>query len=275
MNYNVRTKQGQRMSKSENSLLATIQSTHNVEQLELHRTKDQPQGLILGLDILEYLARYRCPIALTELADQLNTSLTALYRSIRLLEERGYVAKGDDRGVYGPTPRLYDLEMATPANRRLLVQAQPIMQALCDDIHQSCNLSVPNPAYMTVIAATPSPGPIGIHIPLGYRYNIAGSAAGLAYTLFGAAPARRRRATDMETLRREAVDRGYVSAENPCLPDVTDLCCAILENHRFVAALSIPYIKALKGPNRAWCLAGLQRAAEQLSQALSAGTMVA
>ncbi|MBW8880435.1 MAG: helix-turn-helix domain-containing protein [Asticcacaulis sp.] len=271
------------MSKTINNRVAKqISSSENVERLVIRRTKDQWYSLVVGLEILEYLANSDQPAELSALAARLDIPLATVYRAIRTMEDRGYVYPESGRGHRLSATKLQDLRAATPIYQRLLSHAEPVMQDLCNGVGQSCNLSVADGKQMVVIAATPSPGPFAIHVPNGYRYEIPDSAPGLTYLAFGGTADTTRRGktgkavdADVAAAIRLATERGYVQAENPCLPDVTDLCCPILDRRQLVATLSVPFIATTRSANKSWCLAALQQAAERLSHALDAGALVA
>ncbi|MGA9657983.1 MAG: hypothetical protein WBQ60_02635, partial [Asticcacaulis sp.] len=74
---------------------------------------------------------------------------------------------------------------------------------------------------------------------------------------------------------RKTAEAGYAKVINPYLPDVTDLSCPVFHNGQFAAALTLPYIKTHKGPHLIWCLAALQRAAEDIHTSLKREILVA
>jgi len=208
-------------------------------------------------------------------------------RSVTVLEQRGFIARTGNRAIYRTTPKLSQLPSIAPVDQRLLSLALPIMRSLCDGISQSCNLAVPSEPDMLVIAQQESSGPFGINVPLGFRYDIPGSAPGLAFAAFtkNSDPMRWPNGLagdgepDQWSAMKKAVQRtavsGFSQVENSFLPDATDLSCPIFEKGEFVAVLTVPYIQTKGSANLTWCLAALQQAAEELNETLRRDALVA
>ena len=248
---------------------------------------NSPRSLVIGLKILEYLSTCRTPTTRHALAAALNASPSSVYRSMQVLEDRGYVAPTGENGLYQPTRKLHQIQSTALPHLRLLDHAQPVMRTLSDGISQSCNLSIPSTPDMQVVAQEESPGPFGINIPVGFRYDIPGSAPGLAFAAFtkNSDTARWPKGlssvfdahqwASLKNTVQKVTEAGFAQLNNPHLPDVIDLSCPIFDSSHLIAILTVPYIKTSGSPSLTWCLAALQQAAEQLNESLHSDALVA
>jgi DNA-binding IclR family transcriptional regulator len=237
--------------------------------------KDPVVELGAGLEILEYLAAAKAPVTFTAIATDLGASNATLYRVLNVLEERGYVARSPRDKTYRSTGRLLQLEVAMVPAQRLIAHARPVMQALCESIGQSCNLSVPHSSRMIVIAQVASPAPLCISVPVGVKYDMDNSAPGQVYTAFSQASLSVSGERPLPSAVTNMIELGFSRAGNPSIPEVTDLSCPIFLNDQIAGALTVPYIKIVDGPSLGWCLAELQRAVEEVNGSLLNTTLVA
>lgn len=245
-----------------------------------------PRTLVTGLKILEHLATCLTPATPSALVAALNMSSSSVYRALHVLQQRGYVAQNAD-GAYQRTGKLCDVESMASPHRRLMAHADAVMRSLCDTVQQSCNLAIPAYPDLQVVIHVDSSGPFGIKVPVGYRYDIPASAPGLAFAAFmkNSDPAHRpagRSAvvdahawTSLKKATQKTADAGFAQAANAYMPDVVDLSCPIFDNGHVIAVLTLPYISSRNSPNLTWCVAALQQAAEQLSEALQGDALAA
>ena len=243
-------------------------------------------ALATGLDILEYLANCQHPATLAAISKELQVTDAVVNRSIALLEDRGYVVRNAAQS-YERTGKLPEPRSLPAVSLQLLTHAQPIMRDLCEHISQSCNIALPSETDLQVIAYQESPAAFSISVPIGYRYDIPDTAAGLAFVAFGghATPGRWPEQTSAildaqawSSLRnavQTAAERGFAQVENPFFPDITDLSCPVYQDGRFVAVLTVPFMQTSGSANLGWSIAALQMAAERLSQSLQGNSLVA
>jgi DNA-binding IclR family transcriptional regulator len=267
---------------SRNGKSASIAATSTVDP-----KGHSPRALVIGLNILEYMAMCDGPMTQSKLAAALNISPSSIYRSILVLEHRGYLVRTGENGAYARTGKLCDIQSTGLPHQRLLEHAKPVMRSLCERISQSCNLAVPMSPDLKVVSQEESPGPFGINVPIGFRYDIPASAPGLAFAAFTKNSDPERwpdglsdiiDAYQWKSLKkdvRKTAELGFAQVTNPYFPDVIDLSCPIFDNTQFIAALSIPYIKTSSSPNLTWCLAALQQASEELNELLYSDALVA
>ncbi|TNC75035.1 IclR family transcriptional regulator [Rubellimicrobium roseum] len=105
-----------------------------------------------GLDILELLAGQSEGLTRAEIVKAMGRSPSEIYRMLERLVARNFVARtaGGDR--YALTMKLFVLAMGHPPLRRLVAQAQPLMDAFAREALQSCHLAVPDQGAALVIA---------------------------------------------------------------------------------------------------------------------------
>lgn len=243
--------------------------------------------LIVGLDILEFLAARQQPATVMDICERLQMTGSAVYRSLKALEARGYICWTQDKKRYLYTGRPFQLRTTAPSTHRLLTHAGPIMQSLSEAIRQSCNIALPTGQDMQVVAQQETPAAFGVTVPLGYVYDIPNSAPGIVFAAFATKTAANDKPqhlpsslppqawSSLEDAITTTLDRGVARLENALLPDVTDLSCPVYENGEFVAALTVPFLQMRSGTSMTWCLAALQSAAEELSRSLRGGDLVA
>lgn len=249
--------------------------------------REPSDALKVGLEILEYISKGPKLTTRSSIAAALNIPNSTVYRSMMVLERKGYISRTGPQEAYETTGKLWLLQSTAPAHQRLLNRARSVMKALSEDVAQSCNLAIPALPHMQVVSQQESSGPYGISVPVGFKYQIPNSAPGIAFAAFTKSfdPARCQtvdggviQAQQWSALKKaaqKAYEVGFAQAENPYLPDVVDLACPIFDGGQFVAALTVPYIKSVGGMSQVWCLAALQEAVERLNNTLMTDTRVA
>ncbi|MDS9469498.1 IclR family transcriptional regulator [Paracoccus sp. MBLB3053] len=109
-----------------------------------------------GLDILEILADQARGLTRAEIVKEMGLSASQIYRMLERLVARGYVMRLEGGDRYALTMKLYLLATRHPPLRRLVAQAQPLMDEFARDQRQSCHLVVPEQGTGIVVAqATP------------------------------------------------------------------------------------------------------------------------
>lgn len=101
----------------------------------------QAPALEKGLDILEYLSGEPSGRTLSEVALALGRKQSELYRMLACLEARGYITKDESGGGYRITLRLFELGHRQHTATLLRKAAHLPMEALAEEIGQSCHLS--------------------------------------------------------------------------------------------------------------------------------------
>lgn len=216
-----------------------------------------------GLDILEQLSTVSGPMTMTEIGTRIGRSRSEIFRNLRILEERGYIARQTgDRYVL--TNKLFEIGMRNPPIAGLLEVAYPIMAEVARSLAQSLHIAVPSRGQMIVVARVESPGEVGFTVPIGHRRVLSEATSGqvlLAFqpeqvreqwidlvksALAGSEfdePALRKR---LKKIRR----RGYFVTESATVVGVTDIGAPILgPDDAAIAALTMPLIRRRGRPN--------------------------
>ena len=130
-----------------------------------------------GLDILELLAQQAAGLTKSQLARELNRTVSEIFRMLLCLERRGYIAQvAEDR--YSLTLKLFQLVQEHPPTERLMVDALPIMKRLAHETQQSCHLGVLEGDKVVILAQVNSPTNLGFYVKLGSTVDLMESASG-------------------------------------------------------------------------------------------------
>jgi len=207
-----------------------------------------------GLDILELLARYEGGLSLSEIGRALDLSASATFRSVVVLEQRGYLVRDSFTDSYALSLKMFELAHTRPPFRRLLDVALPAMRLLAADVEQSCHLCVHDNGDLLVIADVEGPGSLNLTFRPGSRWPMRETVSGrllLAHQTrevrdawLAAIPANGRERSFAAELDRIAV-RGFERAESQTFGGIVDLGMPIHGRHGAIAALTISMVRGL------------------------------
>ncbi|MGV9866718.1 IclR family transcriptional regulator [Rhodococcus koreensis] len=142
------------------------------------------QTAVTALRVLDEVAR-RQPIALTQLALDMGMSKSTMHRTLRALEETGWIrqAGGGDTG-WVLTTKPIDMARHVAADTGLRDHARAMMAALRDQTGESVHLAVREGTEVVIIDVEESASPIRIHWPVGTRSACHATATGKAILAF-------------------------------------------------------------------------------------------
>ncbi len=124
----------------------------SMEMAETRKKKNyQAPALEKGLDILEHLSSQGEGRTQVEIAQALGRNQSEIYRMLTCLEARGYIAKEPGGGGYRMTLRLFELGHRQHTATLLRQAAHLPMEALAEEIGQSCHLSFPHGISLIVM----------------------------------------------------------------------------------------------------------------------------
>jgi DNA-binding IclR family transcriptional regulator len=130
-----------------------------------------------GLDVLELLARQSEGLTKSQMARELNRTVSEMFRMLVCLERRGYIAMvGQEK--YSLTLKLFQLVQEHPPTERLIADALPVMQRFAHDSLQSCHLGVLEDAKVVILAQVNAPTSVGFYVKPGSTVNIMEAASG-------------------------------------------------------------------------------------------------
>jgi len=95
------------------------------------------EAVVTTLSIIEYMAQARGPVGVSELAGAVSMPKPRIYRHLRTLVSRGYVAQEPLSEKYGLTLRLSHLGRAVADQTGLDAGMRSVMPALRERVHQS------------------------------------------------------------------------------------------------------------------------------------------
>lgn len=144
-----------------------------------------------GLDVLELLAREPEGLSKSQIARELNRTVSEIFRMLVCLERRGYIAQiGNDR-VY-LTLKMFRLVQEHPPTERLISTALPVMHQLAHDTLQSCHLAVLEGGRVVILAQVNAPTAVGFYVKPGSTVDIMEAASGYVLLAHMSAPERER-----------------------------------------------------------------------------------
>lgn len=109
-----------------------------------------------GLDIIELLAVQPSGLTRAEIVKEMGKSPSEIYRMLERLVARNYVSRSLEGDRYALTMKLFHLAAAYPPLRRLVMNAQPLMDDFAKAAHQSVHLVVADMGQAHVVAQASS-----------------------------------------------------------------------------------------------------------------------
>ena len=243
--------------------------------------KVRAPALEKGLDILELLAARRAPLTASQIAAELDRSVSELFRMMEALVHRGYLAPAASGEGYELTNKLFALGVAGAPAASFLEEALPEVRKLTNAIGQSCHLAVASQDQMVVVARIESPGNQGFSVRVGYRRLLIESTSGLVLYAFQPdsvraewrerlAPAAGQKA--WKAFEEKAVTaraQKYVKADSDVTRHIVDLSAPIMNKEGVAAALTCPYIETPMAIPMKDTIAAIRRTAQDISRKLS------
>jgi DNA-binding IclR family transcriptional regulator len=209
-----------------------------------------------GLDLIELLASNPQGMSLSDLAVAAGRKVSEIFRMVDCLKRRGYIAADGGSDRLQLTLRLFELAHRHPPTQRLIAASLPQMQALADDVGQSCHLAVHSAGEMLVIAQVDSPRHMGFAVHVGARISLTQSASGRVYLAFieqadvarvlaGRAQQPKRSDLAESLANAKAIQKKfYVSMPSDFIRGVINMSYPIRGNEgSCVASLTIPYMQ--------------------------------
>lgn len=157
-----------------------------VDEGEMDAAADRYRAPALdkGLDILEVLADQARGLTRAEIVKELGLSPSQIYRMLERLVARGYVSRDEGGDRYALTMKLFQLATRHPPLRRLVAQAQPLMDEFARDVRQSCHLVVPERGVGNIVAQASPNGHWEFRARIGGILDLFGTGSGLTILAF-------------------------------------------------------------------------------------------
>jgi DNA-binding IclR family transcriptional regulator len=216
-----------------------------------------------AIDVLELLAHRSSGLTKSQLARELNRTMSEIFRVLVCLERRGYIAQLDEER-YSLTLKLFKLVQEHPPTERLLVDALPIMARVAHETLQSCHIGVLEGSSVVILGQTNPPTDVGFYVKLGSSVDIMSAASGYVILAHQNPPDRER---ILETWMRETggkpprdlgkhLDRirmaGYEKRASYLVKGVVNISFPVFDSRGSVlCALTVPYIQLNESTVRA------------------------
>ncbi|MBL8837020.1 MAG: helix-turn-helix domain-containing protein [Alphaproteobacteria bacterium] len=240
-----------------------------------------------ALDIVELLAATQDKLTMREIGRTVGRSVSQIFRTLKVLEQRGYIERDGETDRFGVTNRLFELGMTRPPMLNLTGAAYPVMIETAAALDQSLHLAVPSNEQMVVIARVENPGGAAFLVKIGNRRSLADAVSGRVLLAFQPQPIQDKwlalvrkakgRGFDEAALRRSLAqirERGYEHANSAYVVGITDIGVPLFDGgDSAVACLSMPFVSRLDHRRTIGeAIEAMRVAARRVTAALAAAT---
>lgn len=211
-----------------------------------------------GLDILELLATEPGGLTRSEIVRAMNRSPSEIYRMIERLVARNYICRSAEGDRYALSMKLFLLGSAHPPMRRLVSQAQPLMDEFSRRTFQSVHLVMQEGGCAAVVAQASHQATWEFRLRVGSQLDILTTGSGQTLLAFQDTAARARILQAISTDQDKAADipapdgldelraAGCRIGPSRQLVGVTDISVPISgTDGNAVAVLTCPYIQRI------------------------------
>lgn len=139
--------------------------------------RDEVAVLHKALDLLQCLAE--TPLSAAEISKQINMAKPTVYRIVRTLQSRGFVAREVDGSRYMLGTAVYALG-STHRSADLMSLARPSMVRLAGEFGETVNLAIPVHNEVVYIDVLESMHQLRTQVPAGFRDHLHSTALGKA-----------------------------------------------------------------------------------------------
>jgi DNA-binding IclR family transcriptional regulator len=140
-----------------------------LDQLSKTNADYMVPALKKGLQILELFSARQRVLTIGELADRLDVSTSAIYRTVVTLTEMNYLKK-TDRNAYELGPGVLSRGFCYLASRDILNAAAAPLDELRDETSASCHLAIREGIEAIYIYRAASPQIMMVNVPVGTRF---------------------------------------------------------------------------------------------------------
>jgi DNA-binding IclR family transcriptional regulator len=234
-----------------------------------------------GLDVLELLAHQRDGLTATQIARELNRTVSEIFRMIICLKRRGYIAQlAEER--FSLTLKLFKLVQEHPPTERLIADALPVMHRLAHETLQSCHMGVLEAGRVVIIAQVNAPTNIGFYVKLGSTVDVMESGSGYILLAHQTPDQRERLLAEWSRETGKAAPRdlnahlhriekaGYEKRASYLVKGVVNISFPIFDDRgAAIGALTVPFIQhAGSSTQESQVIEALRRAASEITAAI-------
>lgn len=234
-----------------------------------------------GLDVLELLAHHPTGLSKSQVARDLNRTISEIFRMLVCLERRGYIAQvAEER--YSLTLKMFRLVQEHPPGKRLILDALPVMHHLAQETLQSCHLGVLEGERVTILAQVNAPTNLGFYVKPGSTVDLMEAASGYVILAHQEQGTRERSIalwqretgkkvpSDLEQHLLQIRKMGYEKKPSYVVKGVMNISFPILDElGSAIGALTVPYIQYNEQPRSLdQVIKALRNAAAEITKAL-------
>lgn len=157
--------------------------------------------LIRGFTILEKIVQADRPLSSAYLAEELDLPKPTVHRIAQQLEDQGLLQREPGGKRFTGGRRLRDLALATLSNSVLGAHRHAILQALSEEVEETCNLTMLDGHQIVYLDRVETNWPYRIHLPIGSHLPLHCTAAGKLFLAYLPA-AQRHRLIHSQPLKR-------------------------------------------------------------------------
>ncbi len=235
-----------------------------------------------GLDVIELLAHQPQGLTKSEVARELNRTVSEIFRMLLCLERRGYISQIENER-YSLTLKLFKLVQEHPPTERLIAEALPVMHRLAHQTQQSCHLAIVQGGEVVIIAQVNSMASTNFSIKLGATVPLMDAASGyviLAHqddahrerTLAGWRAAKDHAAApaDLDVHLARIQRAGFERRESYQVRGVVNISFPVFDDRgSAMGALTVPFIQRNDGSaSLAEVITSLRSAASEITTAI-------
>lgn len=243
-----------------------------------NKEQDSVRAVDRALDILLAFRPGESRISATELLRRVDLSRPTLYRLLRTLEQRGFVASSGEPQRFSLGPAVAQLSQAWSSGNDITELARPVIQKLWEETGETVALLMHSGRDRVCVAELPSSQPLSFRRGVGHRENITLGASGRAIIAFAPnqamyldlLPAERRQAYEVE-LQRIRSDGYAVSREELIVGAIAMAAPVFMAGQQVVGSLAVYGPSVRIGEKQISHISELLlQASTQLSQSLGA-----
>ena len=234
-----------------------------------------------GLDVLELLARQPDGLTKSQIARELDRTVSEIFRMLICLQRRGYIAQLSEER-FSLTLKLFKLVQEHPPTERLIADALPLMHRLTHDTLQSCHMGVLEGGKVVFLAQVNAPTNVGFYVKLGSAVDLMEAASGYVLLAHQTADQRERiiKEWTRETGKKPPADlelhlarirrAGYEKRASYLVKGILNISFPIFDDRGIaVGALTIPFIRYTRTLlNEASVTEALRIVANELTEAI-------
>lgn len=146
-----------------------------------------PTNLRLLL-IFEEVVAAGVPVTPSTIGDALGLPKPTVHRLLQTAEAEGFLQRDLDGRSFGPGPRLNRLALNTLSSHRLRTARLAVLQALANDLGETCNIATPDREGMIYLDRVETKWPLRIQLPIGTQVPFHCTASGKIYLSHLTAP---------------------------------------------------------------------------------------